>query len=69
MFNPHLLSYRHGMVGKLLKDVIIAGVVCFRQVASSNIAAKSESVKLALYGRGRNDKSSQRRLAGQLTKH
>ena len=43
------------MVGKLLKDVIIAGVVCFQQVASSNIAAKSESVKLALYGRGRND--------------
>ena len=38
------------MVGKLLKDAIIAGVVRFRQVASSNNAAKSEGVKLTLDG-------------------
>lgn len=69
MLDPHLLSYRHSVVGALLKDVIIASVVRFRQVASSNIAAKSERVKLALDRSGSNDKSSQRWLAGQLTKH
>ena len=50
MFNPQLLNFRHSVVGKLLKDAIIAGVVRFRQVASSNNAAKSEGVKLTLDG-------------------
>jgi hypothetical protein len=69
VLDPHPLSHRYRVVGELFEDVIIAGVVRFRQVASGNIAAKSEGVKLTLDGGGSNDESSQRRLAGQLTKH
>jgi predicted nicotinamide N-methyase len=65
----HPLSYRDRVVGELFENAIVASVVCFRQVASSNIAAKSEGVKLTLDGGRSNDESSQRRLAGQLTKH
>ena len=69
MLDPHPLSYRYRVVGELFKDVIIAGIVGFRQVAPSNKAAKTEGVKLTLDGGRCNDKSPQRRLAGQLTKH
>jgi len=69
VFDSHPLSYRYRVVGELFEDAIIASVVCFRQVASSNITAKSEGVKLTLDGGRSNDESSQRRLAGQLTKH
>ncbi len=65
----HPLNYRDRVVGELFEDEIVASVVCFRQVASSDIAAKSEGVKLTLDGGQSNDESSQRRLAGQLTKH
>lgn len=50
MLDPHPLSYRYRVVGELFKDVIIAGIVGFRQVAPSNIAAKTEGVKLTLDG-------------------
>ena len=57
------------MVGKLLKDAIIASIIRFGEVAPGNVPTHSERVKLLLDWCRRYDESPQRRLSGQLAKH
>lgn len=54
---------------ELFEDSIIARIVCFRQVAPSNNAAKSGGVNLTLDWDGSNGESSRRWLARQQAKH
>lgn len=64
-----LLSHLHRVIGKLLKDAIVAGAVRFRKVAAHYVPAQSAAVKLLLDGLGRRNEAPQRGLPGQLAAH